>query len=120
MLMATFFRWWYGVGWQKTATSVLRKIAGVGRAFSVSRLLRTLFAPWRRVVTTPGASFNEHLNAWFDNFVGRFVGFFVRFTVLFAASVVMVLTACLGIVTVVIWPVLPPLVIALFIWGVIS
>ncbi len=120
MFIGAFLSWWYGAGWQKAAASVVRKLRGVSRAFSVGTLLRTLFAPWRRIVARPGASINEHFAAWRDNFIGRFVGFFVRITVLLTAGIVTIITAGLGLVALVVWPVLPLLPSVLFIWGVVS
>lgn len=120
MFIGAFLSWWYGAGWQKAGAGLVRKLRGVSRAFSVGTLLRTLFAPWRRIIVRPGASINEHLAAWRDNFIGRFVGFFVRITVLLTAGVVTIVTASLGAVVLVLWPVLPPLTAALLVWGVIS
>lgn len=120
MFIGAFIGWWYGEGYLLALKGVIRKIRGVSRAFSVNTLLRTLFAPWRRIIVRPGASMSEHFTAWRDNFIGRFVGFFVRITVLIAAGTVTIITASLGLAGLIIWPVLPLLSVALLVWGVIS
>ena len=53
--------------------------------FSVIQLTRTLFAPWRRIITYPGASIDEKFKAWGDNVFSRMIGFVVRLGVLIAA-----------------------------------
>lgn len=120
MFIVAFLSWWYGEGWQNAAVNVVKKLRGVSRAFSVGTLLRTLFAPWRRIVTPPGASMHEHFTAWRDNFVGRLVGFFVRITVLLAAGFVTILTASFGAIGVIVWPLLPVIGITLIVWGAIA
>lgn len=120
MLAFEFFTWWYGAGWLNTVKRVQLKIRGVSQVFSVGTLLRTLFAPWRRVMSPPGASFQDHLNAFRDNLIGRFVGFTVRVTVLFAAAIVTAFVAVGGAVLCVIWPLMPLLVPASLLWGVIK
>ncbi len=87
--------------------------------FSVRILLRTLFAPWKRIVTSPGASFDAHLRAFLDNLVSRFVGFFVRFFVLFAAGISLIFLCFIGVLELVVWPLLPLLAIGLIVKGVL-
>lgn len=107
MLILSFFSWWYGRGWQQVALGFEPRLRGVVNAFSVRQLLRTLFAPWRRIVTYPGASFDERFRAWGDNVVSRVVGFVVRFFVLLGALIALVLVALLTAVELVVWPLLP-------------
>jgi hypothetical protein len=107
MLVASFFMWWYGRGWREVATSFVSRLRGVANTFSVSQLLRTLFAPWRRIMTYPGDSLAAKFHAWADNVFSRAVGFVVRLIVLFAALLLAVLVTILSLAELVLWPLLP-------------
>jgi len=119
MLALEFFTWWYGQGWRDVMRQTGQRLHAVGEAFSVGTLLRTLFAPWRRIVTNPGAGLNAHFHAAIDNAVSRFIGFLIRLVALVAAALMLVLTVILGFVLVLIWPLLPLLAVGLVIWGVL-
>jgi hypothetical protein len=107
MLPASFFSWWYGPGWKHVATSFGRRSRAVTDSFSVSQLGRTLFEPWRRIVTYPGASLAEKWRAFGDNLVSRAIGFVVRLVVLLAALVCLVAILLATAAETIIWPLLP-------------
>ncbi len=119
MLVVAFFSWWYGRGWLEVAKSIGPRLSGVAYTFSVSQLLRTLFAPWRRIITYPGSTLGERLRAWGDNVFSRAVGFVVRLIVLFAALLALVFILIISVIEVVAWPLLPPAVPVLLILGVL-
>jgi hypothetical protein len=77
------------------------------RAFSTGVLLRTLFSPWKQIVTLPGRSIGEKFRAAVDNLISRTIGFFVRLLALLAASILMVVAGAIGIVTALVWPLFP-------------
>lgn len=55
--------------------------------FSVSTLLKTLFEPWKNLIskkTVPGFSFNEWFGRFSFNFISRMIGFFMRFFMVLA------------------------------------
>jgi hypothetical protein len=120
MIALAFFSWWYGRGWNDTAHSMGRRIDALHRAFSVRLLLKTLFSPWRRIITNPGASMEEHVKALGDNIVSRFIGFFVRLLVLIGALIATILVILLTVIEVIAWPLLPPAIIACLILGAIG
>lgn len=93
------------------------RLRSVTAGFSVSQLARTLFEPWRRIVTYPGASLAEKFKAWGDNAVSRAVGFTVRAGVLVAAFLTLVTIAVITIVEIIVWPLLPLAVPGLLIAG---
>ncbi len=117
MLVYEFFRWWYGPGWIGVGRGLNRRLSNLAEAFSVDLLLRTLFAPWRRIVSYPEASLGAHFHALIDNFVSRCIGFIVRLSVIIAAGLSAVVLLILGVGQLVAWPVLPPIALGLIVWG---
>ncbi len=114
MLATSLFTWWYGVGWKLVAKSITKRLDRTLASFSVPTLARTLFSPWKRIVSAPGAGIAAHIQAMGDNLVSRFVGFTVRLMVLLAATVSMAVIAVTGVIQIIAWP-LVPIVIPIFI-----
>jgi hypothetical protein len=117
MLAAEFVRWWYGAGWNTLIRNVQRRSQRTIDSFSVPTLVRTLFAPWKRIVTTPGAGIDAKLRAIGDNAISRLVGFTVRLTVLFSAGISLVILSIIGLFQIIVWPLLPLAAIGLLIGG---
>lgn len=117
MLAVAFVRWWYGTGWNLVTHTVRRRLQRTAASFSAPTLIKTLFAPWKRIVAAPGAGIDAHIRAMGDNAISRLVGFTVRLTVLFAAGVCLVGIAIAGAIQVIIWPLVPLLAIGLLIGG---
>lgn len=117
MLAVAFIRWWYGAGWKNLARNVRRRGQRTIDSFSVPTLLRTLFAPWKRIVTAPGAGIDAHLRAIGDNAISRLVGFTVRLTVLLSAAVSVAFLMVFGLIQILVWPLLPPAAIILIVGG---
>src|SRR5665213_1902836 len=105
------FLWWYGAGWGRAAGGMRLWNNNVLHAFSMPVLLKTLFAPWRKITTTKGRSLDAKVRASVDNLVSRTVGFTTRLLVLIAAALLLILCTIAGVVVAVIWPFLPLLVI---------
>jgi hypothetical protein len=119
MFMASFFSWWYGSGWLQVLTSFKPRLNGIIETFSVTQLLNTLFAPWRRIITYPGASLATKFHAWGDNIFSRTIGFFVRFIVLLAALLTSLVISLGTLIELIIWPLIPPAALLLVIIGII-
>lgn len=119
MLVASFFSWWYGRGWRQVAASFRTRTEGVAATFSVAQLSRTLFAPWRRIISYPGEGLGAKFRAWGDNVFSRAVGFVVRLIVLFTALLAILAVALFTAFELVLWPLLPPAVPILIIVGVV-
>ena len=119
MLTLAFLKWWYREGWVLQARKLQLRLREVSQVFSVSILLRTLFAPWRRIVTAPGKGLDAHIHAAIDNAVGRFIGFLVRLVVLFTAGITTVILLLVGLVQLLAWPILPIAAPVLLILGVV-
>lgn len=120
MLFIGFVTWWYGPGWKRWVISLQTRLSDIYQSFSVPLLLRTLFTPWRRIVTPPGRSLSERLRAVIDNTVSRFVGLGVRMIVVATAFALMLLWLIVGLFELVIWPLLPLIGLGLVIWGLVG
>jgi hypothetical protein len=120
MLALDFFTWWYDQGWRLLARNAQKRMAKTVRMFSVPILLRTLFAPWRRIVTYPGASFDAHIRAFLDNLVSRAVGFTVRIFVLLAAVIGLAVVSVVVVVELIVWPLVPLATIAAIAKGLVG
>ena len=120
MMALEFFKWWYGAGWVLARQRLRAKLTAIEAAFSVSTLLRTLFAPWRRIVSYPGAGLDAHVRAMIDNLVSRVVGFTVRILVLLGAAVITVIFGIAALTLCLLWPILPAMAITALIWGVLG
>ena len=119
MLATAFISWWYGPGWKLVASRAAQRLDKTLASFSVPTLAKTLFSPWKRVVSAPGAGISDHFRASIDNTVSRFVGFGVRLTVLLAACVTWLAIGIFGLVQLVLWPLVPPLIIICLVKGVL-
>lgn len=84
---------------------------------SVPILLRTMFAPWRRIITESDGAIGQRVRALIDNTVSRCVGFSVRLIVLLTALVLLAGYAVIGGALLLLWPLLPVLGVALIVGG---
>lgn len=100
-------RWWYGSGWMQTVHRISTWTSSVEHTFAIPTLLRTWFAPWRRIVTVSGRGIDAHIRAALDNFVSRCIGGFIRTIVLLIAAVSSFAAFMAGVLMMIIWPVLP-------------
>lgn len=119
MLFLELFTWWYGDGWRQAGRGAVNLVNKVKLTFSIPILLKTLFAPWRRIITPPGRSLDEKMRALGDNLISRAVGFVVRLFSLITALVLVVLAAVLGSFMAIVWPLIPLLIVISVIKGVL-
>lgn len=120
MLVFSLFLWWYGRGWLAVIKNLRNMLRGISRLFSVPLLLRTLLAPWRRIISYPGASLDAKLRAYGDNIVSRTIGFIVRLIVLLTALAISLLAVIFGIVSIIAWPLVPVAIVGLIIKGIMA
>jgi hypothetical protein len=120
MLVLSWFAWWYGRGWAMAMGGVGHVLGMIGDSFSVPILIRTLFEPWKRIVSMPGASLEAKMQAFGDNIVSRVVGFSVRMTVLTTAGLLATSVIVLGSAWIVLWPLIPFVTFALIVKGILG
>jgi hypothetical protein len=118
-MIIELLRWWYGPGWLSQMSRIRTRTVNVAHAFSTIALLKTLFAPWRRIVTSGGKSIDAKMQAAIDNFVSRVVGFVSRFFVLIAALIMVSGTFVMSVFIVLVWPLLPLGVIGFIVRGLV-
>jgi len=107
MLVIGFLQWWYGAGWKEAGQRMMSRIKNTYAYFSIPTLLRTLFLPWRRIMSYSDGSLQQRLQAMMDNLVSRFVGFSIRIIMLFIGLLAIVFTFILGGIMIAIWPIMP-------------
>ncbi len=117
MVMFSLFNWWYGAGWAGVIRSTQRRLTTLAGMFSIAILLRTLFSPWKRIITYPGAGIDAKFRAFGDNLVSRCIGFTIRLFVLVAAAVSFVLLSAMGLLELIAWPLVPVAGIVLIMKG---
>ncbi|MEI6237777.1 MAG: hypothetical protein WCP03_04230 [Candidatus Saccharibacteria bacterium] len=110
-MLIMIFKWWYGPGWSRAFKNIKIHTVGVSQSFSIPILLKTLFAPWHRMVSYPGRALDDKFRAIIDNLVSRLVGFVVRLMVLFTAALLTFLTAVGYGLLAVLWPLFPIIII---------
>lgn len=116
-MIIELLRWWYGAGWLRAISRIKTRTASVLHAFSTGTLLKTLFAPWKRIQYT-GRSFDAKVQALVDNFVSRMIGFIVRLFVLIAAGLLAAGSLVISVLIVLVWPLVPVTVVVLLYRGV--
>jgi len=118
MIALEILGWWYSQGWMQAAKNAEARLVKVSHLFSVPILIRTLFAPWRRIITYPGAGIEAQMRALGDNLVSRFVGFTVRCFVLLSAGLLLMVMSLLTFVELIVWPLVPVAAVAALVAGI--
>lgn len=103
--------WWYSRGWLWIGQIMRSKLSAIAQIFAVSILLKTLFAPWKQIYSP--TTFRTFFRDMVDNAVSRTIGAVVRGIILFWAGTLSLLVVLAGVVSLVIWPFLPLLIIIL-------
>ncbi|HUC87136.1 MAG TPA: hypothetical protein VMR75_02305 [Candidatus Saccharimonadales bacterium] len=117
MLGVEFLEWWYGRGYKALVLGIGARIRRIVSMFSLPLLIRTLGAPWRRIISYGGGSIGDRARAMLDNIISRFVGFCVRCIVILAACITVIVVAIGGGLLLILWPFLPLISFALVIRG---
>lgn len=122
MVIWLSLRWWYGAGWQwAMKRAIVERLLWVNETFSITALIRTLFAPFKQTYSKPGGSVDIRIHAFFDNVISRFVGFFARSFIILTGLLVGILSILTGMLFVALWPFAPlalPLSLLMMVLGV--
>lgn len=116
--MITYIYWWYleePVYLWKISMNIFVKTF---YSFSIPLLLRTLFDPWKRDISSAeNASMQDLFQLWISNLVSRFIGFIVRLITIFTGLLVSSLVLILELAVILAWFAMPVIVIYLLING---
>ena len=109
MLIISLISWWYGAGWRRQASLSGERLASMMDYFSIDLLLKTLFSPFRQISANShiDGSISARFQAWLDKVISRFIGAMVRAIIILTGVLVLISTSLFGIISLLIWPVLP-------------
>lgn len=118
-VIVDYFRWHYTTAFRDVFIVWLNLVWFVMHFFSIPLLLRTLFAPWKRISEVYGRTGLEDLMATLlVNTMTRIVGAVIRFAIILVGCLVL-LVVCLGLAAVLVaWVVLPLFVVYIALYGV--
>ena len=106
-------QWWYTRGWKIFVMKLVDKLRGAADFFSISLLLRTLFAPFKQIDAGGGGnSLGDRMRAFGDRLISRLVGAVMRIGILIFGLILLILESVIGLALIIIWPFLPLVPIA--------
>lgn len=121
MLIASFFKWWYGAGLVKRFRRLLAKLGQTTDFFSIDLLVKTLFQPFKMIDSQKiDGSIEMRLRNWLDRLISRMIGAMIRTFTLLAGIIVIVFQVILSVGAMVFWLAMPLVPVAstiLFILG---
>ena len=108
MLITGLISWWYSDGYKLFANKLWTKLGDTVDLFSISSLLRTLFAPYRQIAANEtGKSIDDKIMAFVDRAVSRLVGSVARIGIVIIGVLVIIVQSVGSLVGLIVWPVLP-------------
>ena len=101
-------KWWYARGWGVFITKLVDMLRSAADFFSISLLVRTLFAPFKQIDANKGGeSLAEKFQAFIDRLVSRIVGAIMRLGLLIFGLIALILESVIGFMLVALWPLVP-------------
>lgn len=108
MFLVGILSWWYGEGWKQRALLIRERIERTLDFFSVSLLVRTLFAPFRQISAGKvRGPIGVQMRALLDRLVSRVIGAFLRFVMILIGSLVILLHIAWGGIIMIGWSMVP-------------
>lgn len=115
----SYFKWHYTRGFVDLYGLIRNFMWFVYHFFSIPVLTHTLFSPWERQGERYKKGFD--VEGFFETFViniiMRIVGFLLRSFVILTGILTLVVVFLLGIVALTIWPLIPVIIVVLFLSG---
>lgn len=100
--------WWYGAGWRFQARKQRIRLASVADFFSITLLLKSLFAPFRQISAGKvRGPIGLQLRAFADRLVSRVIGAIVRTIIIIIGAVALLLMTVIGLLLLLAWAVVP-------------
>ncbi|MBN1168670.1 ATP-dependent Clp protease ATP-binding subunit [Candidatus Woesebacteria bacterium] len=107
-----FLSWHYSSGLQLYMQRWMRAFDWVLHYFSISELLGSLFAPWKRLIEdddSPGFNPQKFFEILTFNLISRFIGAAVRACLIFVSVLLLIMAFFAGIFGLIVWMIIPPL-----------
>lgn len=109
MIIAEMLGWWYSRGWVWMAQQIysveLKKLV---EFFSISDLLKTLFAPFRQdFIDTSKAPVGVKLQVFGTNLISRVIGAMIRISLISAGIFCAIIFTIIGFIALIVWPFVP-------------
>ena len=111
MVIVLMLGWWYSRGWLWIIEATEQRLQTVSQVFAVKVLLRTWFSPWKQIYSP--STFTTFFRNLVDNAVSRCIGVVVRGSILFCALILSLLILFIGLVSFIVWPLVPLLILIL-------
>jgi len=114
-----YFSWHYG-GALLDAVHIWRNILRfLYEFFSISLLLRTLFAPWKRLGEERKRKFDlgDMLGALLINTIMRIIGIIMRLILITVGITAIILCLLTGVLALIVWVFAPLIIVVLFVVG---
>lgn len=107
------------MGWTQQWKKIRARMAMWFEVFSIDILLRTLFAPWKQIVTVTHTdqALPDKFRAMVDNIISRLVGFSIRSIVMTIGLFVVCGVTIASVAFAMVWPLLPLLPALLIVFG---
>src|SRR3989344_162002 len=105
-----YLAWHYIWGMKFYIESWFNTFSSINHYFSLGLLLRTMFAPWKRLVVvdrSPGFNIQKAFEAFTFNLISTGIGVVVRFTLFWVGIIFILFTFVGGISGLVIWTIFP-------------
>lgn len=115
LIIQNYFVWHYGRAWSEFWGIWTTYLWFVTHIFSIPQLLRSLFAPFKRITQSRGQTFSgEDLAAYvIINLLSRLIGAMARTAIILTGLVVWLVTFVAGVLIYACWAFLPFLVVSL-------
>lgn len=118
-ILPSYITWHYGEALRDGLRVWTNLLWFLSNFFSLSLLIRTFFAPWKRIQESRGRLSIENIaEAVVTNTIMRFVGALMRFVVICIGCLAVLATFWLGVVFLVVWLLMPLLCIGSLFYGV--
>lgn len=113
MFIVGLLSWWYGAGWRRCVMSVGDRLLNAYDYFSIDLLIKTLFSPFRQISAGQvNGPIEVQFRAILDKLISRVIGAIMRTIVIVVGSAALLVSALLGLIRIILWPLVPLLPIA--------
>jgi len=105
-----FLIWHYSKGLKFYISRWFSYFDWINHYFSVPLLIKTLFAPWKRLIVTdrsPGFNLQKFMEKFTFNIISRGIGAIVRFSLIWVGIILIIFVYIAGILGLLVWLVIP-------------